>query len=386
MATQEQSKEKKKRRLPVTLLWGLLGLVILLAGVASALYYMNRERIAGDSRLRVIQDFVSRVDRTIERGKSTLGETLQRGKSMAGLSDDGVGKDSGDDGAMGDKMVTMTRDGSRVYIVKPGENLWAIARESDLVDNPWEWRTILLQNADKIEYAFISEEGGSWMVMMAEGQELSVSDESRAPEVPGDGKKFAFQLASMSDQQLERAVQVARILMRDGYYAYLYPHEQDGKLWYRIRSGFYDSEAKAKSVGEAIRQRYTKQHYFPDKLWVIEPSAAEMAGEDMVFGAQLMNPWVAELDGRDSHRQALTDLRKATNSGHFAYILQSRNPITRRFVYKVRIGFFNSEAQAQDVFAGQTGEVWEGAKAVKIDQFEETLPGQFHKLGNVANL
>lgn len=371
MATQEESKETKKRRLPVTLLWGLLGLVILLAGVASALYYMNEEQTAENSFLRVTQDFVAKGRQTLEKGKSLFDDTIQRG-----LSEDDKPMDE-------ERGSRLEPDGSRSYTVKAGENLWAIARESNLVDNPWEWRTILLQNADKIDYAFISEESGSWMVMMAEGQELTVREEERLAEPPPEGRKFAFQLASMAERQLNRAVQVVRILMRDGYYAYLYPFEQDSQIWYRIRSGFYDSKAKAKAVGEAVRERYTKQNYFPDPLWIVEPTSEELSGSDLVFGAQLINPWVAELADRDSHREALADLREVTGAGEFAYILQSRNPITRRFIYKVRIGFYNSEARTQEVLADKTDEVWKGAKAIKIDQFEETLPGQTHRLGDV---
>ena len=35
------------------------------------------------------------------------------------------------------------------------------------------------------------------------------------------------------------------------------------------------------------------------------------------------------------------------------------------------------------MIAGRSGELWEDAKPVKVEQMEETLPGQFHRLGDV---
>lgn len=368
MARKEAKKKAGKRKLSTTLLWGLLGLVILLAGAASALYYMNRDRIETDARLSVIKDFIAKVDETIEAGKSTLESTLEKGKSVAASAKDKFGGFS---------------LGGRSYTVKPGDNLWAIARESDLVDNPWEWRTILMQNSDKIEYAFISEEEGAWKVMMAEGQELTVDDPESKPPVLSGEKKFAFQLASMGENGLRRATYVVRVMMKDGYYGYVNRGEKDGQTYYRIRSGFYDSEGQAKSMAEEIRERYSKENFFPSDPWVFPSTNAEMSGEGMVFGAQLSSPWVVELGDKDTHGEALRDLRRISNRGSFSYIWQTRTSFSKRFVYRVRIGFFASQKQAEEMIAGRGGELWEDAKPVKVEQMEETLPGQFHRLGDV---
>jgi SPOR domain len=381
MAKQPQparAKGKAKRKGSSTFLWGLLGLVILTAGVVSALYYMNRERIETDTRLRVIKDFVTKVDKTIAQGKSTLQTTYEKGKSAANVA--------------GEKLSSMKPEGMRLpglggrtYTVKGGENLWRIAKEGGLVDNPWQWRTILIQNRAKIEWAFINEDEQDWKVMIARGQVLSVSKDGQPRvEVTGE-RKYAFQLASMPERGRKRAVFLVRTLMRDGYYAYVHEGKKDGKTLYRIRSGFYDSEARAKAVGAAVRERYTKQGYFPEELWVLQPTAAEQRGEGMVFGAQLANPWVLELRDRETHGDAVADLHRVGQAGDFAYIWQARNPITKRFVYHVRIGFFASEDAAKKVAAGKKGDAWDGAKPVKLEKFEETLPGQPMMLGEMRS-
>jgi cell division septation protein DedD len=377
-------KDKKKRKASTTLLWGLLGLVILVGGAFSALYYMNQERIQTDTRLKVIKDFVAKLDQTLEQGKSTLDVTLEKGKSVAGMAREKVTGMS----------PAMPSFGGRSYRVKRNDTLWRIAQESNLVDNPWEWRTILLENSDKIEYAFISDEAiareidaeeSRWKVMMAEGQELTVSRRASDPTEPAEGKKYAVQLASMGEAQYRRAVFVVRVMMKDGYYAYLYPHEQGGATYYRIRSGFYDSEARATAIGEELKARYEKQNYFPDKLWVLQPSPGELRGEELAFGAQLVNPWVVELAARHTHAEALADLHKITGTGKFAYIWQTRNPDSKRFVYRVRVGFFPSEAKAKALYEGRDAAVWKEAQPAKVEQFEETLPGQIHKLGEPAS-
>ena len=369
-----KAKGKAKRKGSSTLLWSLLGLVILMAGVVSALYYINRERIQTDTRLKVIKDFVAKVDQTIQKGKSTVSSTIQQGKSLTQRVTGPVA--GGIESALG---------GGRTYTVKAGDNLWHIARESGLVDNPWQWRTILLQNRDKIEWAFINDKEQDWKVMIAKGQQLTVKPDGQPHvEVSGE-KKFAFQLASMNERQLKRGEFVVRTLMKDGYYAYLYRVEVKGQTFYRIRSGFYDSEAKAKAIGEEIRQRYTKQNFFPDALLVQQPTKAEQRGEGLVFGAQLANPWVVELRDRDTHAEAVADLHKVRRVGDFAYIWQTQDELKKRFVYRVRIGFFGSEESAKKLIQGKSGEPWSDARTIKIDKFEETLPGQPMYLGGMRS-
>jgi len=370
-----KGKGKAKRKSGGTLLWALLGLVILTAGVVSALYYMNRERIQTDTRLKVIKDFVAKVDQTIEQGKSTLHTTIEKGKSVASSASERLSELKPE----GMKLPSMG-GGGRTYTVKAGENLWHIARESGLVDNPWQWRTILVQNRDKIDWAFINDDEQDWKVMIDKGVQLSVHPDGQPHVQVSKERKYTVQLASMNERQRKRAELVVRTLMRDGYYAYLYRVEQKGETWYRIRSGLYDSEARAKAVGAEIREHYAKQGYFPSDPWVIRPTNAEQLGKAVVFGAELVNPWVVELRDRDTHGDAVVDLHKVKKLGDFAYIWQKQNPISKRFAYHVRIGFFGSKNDAEKLINGHKGAPWEGAQPVKVEKFEETLPGQLMHL------
>ena len=233
---------KKKRKAGSTLLCGGLGLGILLLGVASALYYMNRERVRTDTRLKVIQNFVDKVDPTLGKGKATFEETLKKGRSVAErMTKPGAQAPQAPAGMA--PAGGMTGGGERTHVVKEGENLWRIARNSDLIDSPWEWRAILVHNRGKIDYAFISDENGHhWKGLVEKGQKLTIEpDKLPFPKMPA-GKRYSVQLASMPGTALKRGKFLVRSLLRDGYYGYLYRTEAQGKTVYRLRSGFYGSE------------------------------------------------------------------------------------------------------------------------------------------------
>ena len=143
-----------------TLLLVGIGALALLIGLGVAWFFLVRPSGSGEGGpLRIVKDF------------------LPTGKGDAGK---------------GAKPTGPVLEGT--HTVKAGENLWSIAKQGDLVTNPWEWRTILVQNKDKISYAFISEEDGAWKVMVEEGKVLKV----KAPGYQADGvsgKQYAVQSA-----------------------------------------------------------------------------------------------------------------------------------------------------------------------------------------------
>ncbi|HEX7926452.1 MAG TPA: LysM domain-containing protein, partial [bacterium] len=114
------------------LLWGGIGLAALLLGLAVAWYFLVAPSKDGGP-LRVVKDFLP----STKKGAAAS-------NAQPGLID----------------------NAEHTHTVKAGENLWSIAKQGGLVTNPWEWRTILVQNRDKISYAFISEDDGAWKVMV----------------------------------------------------------------------------------------------------------------------------------------------------------------------------------------------------------------------------
>lgn len=377
-------KEKKKRSRVAVFFWSVTGALLLLLGLYAIIFYALPKELReveeslgltwsqdiSELIVEVAGEDVAGIERNIEKQTSAADrrERKSREKTPAGLD----------------------FEGERSHQVKPGETLWAIAKLGELVDNPWEWRTILMQNADKIDYAFISAEDilegkGAWKVMLAVGQELSVTQPPEG-EYSGKmkGRKWLIQLAAVREARMSKAVSVVRTLMRDGYYANLERFEQGEMVWYRIRSGFYDSKEEASNTADKILAKYLAENLFPSEALVFPASSDERSGRGVVFGAQLANPWVVEFTKRNSHRDALRDLRRVKAKGNLAYIWQTLDSPDGDFVYQVRIGFFGSEEEAKAVFAGKSEGVWEGARTIRIDSLVETLPGQPHKLGGIS--
>ncbi len=284
--------------------------------------------------------------------------------------------------------ATQPPPGEATHVVKAGENLWAIAKHSGVVDSPWEWRTILVQNRDKIDYAFVSEEEDAWKVMVEEGKVLKVR-RNPPPAAAGNAgtqkieTQYAVQLIALPESRLKQSTELVKMLLANGQYAYLYLQELDGKRFYRIRAGFFSSEQDAEIAGEELTRRYADHKIFKD-YWVVIPSQRELRGEKIDFGAQQSKPWVVELPERQSQGDALDDLRKVARQSEFSYIAQKKDGAAQpaHYLYRIRIGFFGTEEAAQQfIQQKQAKELLLGqAHAVKLENFNELLPGQNLKL------
>ena len=379
-------KEKKKRSRAAVILWSFTGVLLLLLGLYAIMFFglpEVLEEAEGTLGLTVAQDIGGWIAGPGDGDEAGSEENIAKETAATDRKERKARRGKQDDRGAPDFQ------GDRSHQVKPGETLWGIAKMGELVDNPWEWRTILLQNADKIDYAFISAEDvleglGAWKVILPAGQELTVTQPALS-EIRGEmkGRKWLIQLAAVREARVNKAISVVRVLMRDGYYANLEHFvKKDNSAWFRIRSGFYDRKEDAEDTAEEIHQRYLEE--FLDDPKVYRASDEERSGRGMVFGAQLANPWVVELTRRDSHREALRDLRRVKGSGNLAYIWQSLDAANGLYVYRVRIGFFGSEEEANKVFEGKTEGVWEDAQSKRIQSLVETLPGQPHKLGKFS--
>lgn len=334
---------KRKRRINPALLWGGIGFVVVFLGVAVALWYLSQNGF--DDRMA---------------GMEQLVETYRE-------------EEPGAEPAAG--------EGERTYRVQEGDNLWSIARQGNLVDEPWEWRTIMVQNKDKIDYAFLAEESGQWKVLIETGEELRVRAQ---PPVETSGpvkKKFAVQLMTVPARRLPEALGIVKTLLSDGDYGYLYRIEEDGEPAYRVRVGFFETQQEADSAARAIVARYSEMPQYPRDYWVVVPSDRELRGDLLDFGAQRTRPWVIELPQRGTHGEALEELRQAAGLGEFVYIAQGRGGHAARFVYRTRIGFFETAEQADEVLQ-EHRERWpqlSRARIVELKNFAETLPGQRFK-------
>jgi hypothetical protein len=338
---------KKGGGVPRAVIWGGLGLIVLFVGVFASLWFLSKGRPAHE-------------------------EAQTPRAPAAGVQPPSAPSDG--------KETKPAGPGERTYRVKEGENLWAIARKGVLVDDPFEWRTIMVQNKDKIDYAFVSEETGEWKVLVESGEELRVKAHPPVASSEPVTKKYAIQLITVPEKQMPKALDLVKGLLSEGYYGYLYRIEDQGKAAFRVRVGFFETEAQAKEIAGQILAKF--QGKLPQQYWVMIPSDRELRGELLEFGAQRAKPWVIELPVHGTHGEALEEMKAATGIGDFAYIAQGRGNGFSRYVYRTRIGFFATAQQAETARAQHQDKLpqMSQAQVVELKNFEETLPGQNFKL------
>lgn len=365
-----------KRKFPSSLLWGGIGVVILLLGVGSALFYLNRGQDDSEGGLGGIQGLMDRFS-----GKTAEEEQPPAGQAPAAIA---AREPAGAEEQREPEPIVPE---VRTYTIQQGENLWAIARRGELVDSPWNWRKIVLQNKDKISYASISQDTGDWKVVVKAGKELTVRADS-----PGEPievkKKYALQLLSAPERNLKKAVDIVKMLLADGCFAYLYRFEHEGRIYYRVRVGFYETKEEAETAGRAIHEFYADKKVFPAEYVVFLPSFREMRGERLDFGVQKSHPFVIDFPQRQSREQAMEDLKKVAPSIEFAYIAEKNDEEAGAKIYRARAGYFRSEEIARNLIQEQDagdGGLWSEAKVTLLEEFREALPGQHINVGKPSS-
>lgn len=288
------------------------------------------------------------------------------------------------------------------FIVEEGDSLWKIAQRKDILNDPRKWKTILIQNREKINYTIFSEETGQWKVIVDAGKRLVFKpQETNKASTSFDRtrkKRYAVQLMSLNVDQLEKAVDIVKMLIQDGYHAYLYrtrekikpPGSAEPQYFYRIRVGFFETEQEALAVGEEVAYRYEGEHIFPPDYWAVLPSYSELNGELIDFGIQRNKPYIIQLGVRNSREEAIEDLKTITSLVDFSYISQKRNPEDESaFLYRLRVGFFETNAEAQkilDKIQSSTRDRYEDAKIMEIRHVVETAPGQTTGAKSIKNI
>ncbi len=286
-------------------------------------------------------------------------------------------------------IVSHADEEEQSYIVDSGDSLWKIAKRKDVFGDAYKWKTILIQNREKINYTIFSEETGEWRVDVDAGKRLIVKPKTASRSKTSFDrtrkKRYAVQLMSLDIDQLDRAVNIVKFLIKDGYHAYLYrtrekikiPNSAKSQYFYRIRVGFFETEGEALNVGQEIVEN-DERGVFPQDYWAVLPSYSELNGELIDFGIQRNKPWIIQLAEQGSRTEAINDLKSITSVAEFSYISQSQSP-EGEFLYRTRVGFFENQKEAEKVLAKiqrNANKQFPSAEILEIRHVMEDAPGQ----------
>lgn len=239
-------------------------------------------------------------------------------------------------------------------LVETGESYWEVSAPGTNGISDTVWHTIFIQNKSKYDYTVKPKGRTNWDIVK-EGRKIKAifqSEQAKAKDILSRKKqgKYAIQMASLEEENFLKAVDILRMLINDGYYAYIYKTEKKykGKYWYRIRVGFFKTAEEAQSLGQEIYFRYRDQKIFPDNFWAVMPTSRELSKELIDLRQPINKPWMVELPHYLLKKQAIGDLPIFSSRTDFVHISQKMNPETGQVIYRTRIGFFETEAEAQN--------------------------------------
>jgi len=120
-----------------------------------------------------------------------------------------------------------------------------------------------------IVHAFEQEELVKLTLKKNEQEEIieASGDAESEKELPGS----AWVLNIISTREKEKAERIHNILTKSPYRVYTYKVEAQGSRWYRVRVGFFDTYAEAKTASEFI-----VRHFQMPEAWIVTAGPLEM--------------------------------------------------------------------------------------------------------------
>ena len=254
-------------------------------------------------------------------------------------------------GALGTANISEDTEFSHLIETKsPFWNVFPISSPGVSADN---WHTILIQNRSKIDYTITPLAPRDWHLVRNNNSiriqfrsELSPVKDILARKKRG---KFSLQLISVEQERFPLAISLLSRLLNDGHYAYLQRSESKfkGKIWYRVRVGFFKNLEDARSTGKKIFNKYKSDEYFSSKYWPVRPGSQELSRPLIDLSQPLNKPWIIQLPYYKSQAAALEDMAELNHETDFSYVSQKlESDSSGKLNFRIRIGFFETRKEA----------------------------------------
>ncbi len=149
------------------------------------------------------------------------------------------------------KMETTKKKTMIYYIVKKGESLYDVASREEVYGNKLKWPILYRYNIDTL--------GGlktEWNVVerdLPEGLKLRIIGHDDVEENLEKRQKMRWVVNVISISKNIEIVPITIALIKEGYSAYLTQATIKGKVWTRLRVGFFRGRAEADAEKEKIK-------------------------------------------------------------------------------------------------------------------------------------
>ena len=114
---------------------------------------------------------------------------------------------------------------------------------------------------------------------------------SQTPLFDKNKHKYSLQIMAIEEESKTLALKITKKLVQEGYQAYTYKTPvkivsnsyPNGKYFYRIRIGFFQTRGEAKRIGDKIFQT---NNSFPQDYYVVKAKNGEYDGNTITYGFQ----------------------------------------------------------------------------------------------------
>jgi LysM repeat protein len=160
------------------------------------------------------------------------------------------------------------------YIVKKGESLYDVASREDVYGNKLKWPILYRMNIDTL--GDLKTEGDVVERALPEGLKLRILNPDEVEENLEKRPSAKWVVNVLSTTTNEKVVPITMTLIKNGHSAYITRTTIKGKVWTRLRVGFFTSKAEADAQRKRIRDLLHISDPWSVKLGPME--FAEFAG------------------------------------------------------------------------------------------------------------
>ena len=254
-------------------------------------------------------------------------------------------------GALG--TANISEDTEFSHLIETENPFWDVFPISSPGVSAENWHTVLIQNRSKIDYTITPLAPRDWHLVRNNNSiriqfrsEMTPVKDILARKKRG---KFSLQLISVEQERFSLAITLLSRLLNDGHYAYLQRTESkfEGKIWYRVRVGFFKNLEDARSTGKKIFNKYKSDEYFSSKYWPVRPGSQELSRPLIDLSQPLNKPWIIQLPYYKSQAAALEDMAELNHETDFSYVSQKlESDSSGKLNFRIRIGFFETRKEA----------------------------------------
>jgi len=172
------------------------------------------------------------------------------------------------------KVETTEKETGRYYIVKKSESLYDVASREEVYGNRLKWPILYRYNIDTL--GGLMTEGDVVEKALPEGLKLRIIGTDEVEENLERRSNARWIVNVLSATTNENVVPIAITLIKNGHTVYLTQATIKGKVWTRLRVGFFASRKEADAEKEKIKDLLNLGDPWSVKLGPIE--FAEFAG------------------------------------------------------------------------------------------------------------